>query len=100
MPRDSAAAGGTPAFVIMTLMSLLRHQSHDHGRWPPSAASGFATPPSSVTPIPRVPRPPATHFVIMGMWSLQRRHFHDHDDLSRLSVASVGDSPGLSHPKP
>jgi hypothetical protein len=38
--------------------------------------------------------------MIMGIWLFQRRHFHDHDDLSRLSVASVGDSPGLSHQKP
>jgi len=36
----------------------------------------------------------------MGNWLFQRRDFHDHDDLSRLSVASVGDSPGLSHQKP
>jgi len=38
--------------------------------------------------------------MIMEIWQPQRRHFHDHDDLSRLSVASVGDSPGLSHQKP
>jgi len=38
--------------------------------------------------------------VIMGSVLPQRRHFHDHDDLSRLSVASVGDSTGLSHQNP
>src|SRR5215472_8457614 len=33
--------------------------------------------------------------VIMGSLLLQRRNFHDHDGLSRLSVALLGDLSGL-----
>jgi len=36
----------------------------------------------------------------LGVTSLSDRHFHDYRVLSRLSVASVGDLPGLSHTNP